>query len=344
MGFHKDEQSTEAAWKYILLCSVGITLALFGIALMYASMPAGGHEFSSLDWPYLVACASQLDPVLIKFAAVFILLGYGTKMGLAPMHPWLPDAHSQAPTPISAMMSGVLLNCAMYGIIRFYTISEITVPGFAKMVLLVFGLISVLVAAAFILKAKNLKRMLAYSSIENMGLVALGLGIGTDAAIFAVLLQILAHSISKPLMFFAAGNVVQAYGTKEMAAIHGVSKPMPFTAFMMAAGVLAISGAPPFAMFVSEVALISGLISGGQITVMIIVVLLLIVIFAGLARNIFPMLSGDTEMEDHPTKGLSRAVPMAILLTAAVFLGLIMPDRISDVLVEIVKTITGGFI
>lgn len=341
VGFHKDEQSTEAAWKYILLCSVGITLALFGVALLYASLSTGGHEFSTLDWPFLVAHADKLDPVLIKFAAVFILLGYGTKMGLAPMHPWLPDAHSQAPTPISAMMSGVLLNCALYGIIRFYMISEITVPGFAKMVLLAFGLLSLIVAAAFILRAKNLKRLLAYSSIENMGLMAIGLGIGTDMALFAVVLQIIAHSLSKPLMFFAAGNVVQAYGTKEIAAIRGVSKTMPYTAFMLAAGTLAIAGAPPFAMFMSEVALIGGAMSAGMFITASVVVLLLIIIFAGLALQIFPMLSGDTEVAVDSPKSFSRAAPLTILLLLAVFFGLFMPDSIHSVLDGIVRTMGG---
>lgn len=342
VGFHKDEQSTEAAWKYILLCSVGITLALFGIAMLYASSSGSLHEFSSLDWPSLMAHAAELDPVLIKFAAVFIILGYGTKMGLAPMHPWLPDAHSQAPTPISAMMSGVLLNCAMYGIMRFYAISEAAIPGFSKTVLLIFGLLSLLIAAAFIIKAKNIKRMLAYSSIENMGLVAIGLGIGTPLAIFAVMIQITAHSLSKPLMFFAAGNVVQAYGTKDMASIRGVYAKMPFSGFMMTAGILAIAGAPPFAMFVGEVALLMGILDAGHFAVAGIVLLLLIAVFAGLTRNVFPMLTGEADRPVADPRSTTRILPLAVLLAFTVLFGLFMPDSLRDILEAAARAVMGG--
>ncbi|MGE4212216.1 MAG: proton-conducting transporter membrane subunit [Candidatus Methanomethylophilaceae archaeon] len=344
VGMYKDESATEAAWKYILLCSVGITLALFGIALLYAASSGVIPGDGSLDWPALVADAADLNPVFMKFAAIFFIIGLGTKAGLAPLHNWLPDAHSQAPSPVSGMMSGVLLNCAMYGIMRFYTVSEIVNPGFASNVLLFFGISSLLVAAAFILISKDFKRMLAYSSVENMGLIAIGLGIGTPLALFGAMFQVLAHSICKPLIFFCAGNITQIYKTRTMSLIRGVTEKMRFTGFATVAAGLAIAGAPPFPLFVGELLIISGAIGAGMYVLAGLLALILVFVFAGLVLNIFPMLSGTTDREVSEPVSLLRKGSLALLIVAALFFGLFMPEMVRDVFDGMVLILSGGTI
>lgn len=330
VGFYSKEESTEAAWKYIILCSVGITIALAGFTLVYASTIGVMDSDSSLDWPALLAAADRLDPTLMKMAMVLIIVGFGTKVGFVPMHTWLPDAHSQAPSPISGLLSAVLLNCALYGILRFYFVSEIVNPGFASSILLAFGLLSLAVAAFFIVSAKDLKRMLAYSSIENMGLIAIGFGIGSPIAIAGAVMQLVAHSVTKPILFFSAGNIVQSYGTREMERIKGVGRSMPFTSFMLTAGTLAIVGAPPFAIFVGELTLLSGAVDTGMYWTAALMIALLAIVFAGFIRHIFPMITGDAgrEIDAHPS--LSRSIPLIVLFAATLFLGLFMPDTMKD--------------
>ncbi len=341
VGFYTNEEATEAAWKYIILCSVGITIALAGFTLVYASTVGVIDPDQSLDWPALMATAENLDPMMMRMAMVLIIVGFGTKIGFVPLHSWLPDAHSQAPSPISGLLSAVLLNCAMYGVLRFYSVSEIVNPGFASTILLVFGLISLGAAAFFIISARDLKRMLAYSSIENMGLIAIGLGIGTPIAIVGAILQMVAHSLTKPILFFSAGNIVQSYGTREMRRIRGVRRTMPFTAFMMAAGTLAIIGVPPFSVFVGEFTLLYGTIESGMSAVAAIMVVLLALVFAGFVRQVFLMLSGEPkdEVEDH--REPSRTVPLIILFALTLALGLFMPDRMVDWMHGIVEVVCG---
>jgi Formate hydrogenlyase subunit 3/Multisubunit Na+/H+ antiporter, MnhD subunit len=343
VGFYKKESSTEAAWKYIMICSVGITLALVGIMLIYASsVTVLGDSPGALDWIVLYNAAPGLDPELVKMSFVFIMIGFGTKMGLAPMHTWLPDAHSQSPSPISAMLSAVLLNCALYGLLRFKMITDLVVPGFTTPILIGFGLISLAVAAAFIVNAKDLKRMLAYSSVEHMGILAIGFGIGTPLAVFGALFHVMAHSLTKSLMFFAAGNAVQAYGTREMSEIRGMKEKMPFTAFMLTAGTLAIIGLPPFAIFLGEVTILSGAVGAGMHYVAAIMVLLIILIFAGFLRNIFPMMSGTTDKDVKESKDPIRAMPFIMLLIAVLFFGLLMPDQVKETFESIASLVTGG--
>ncbi len=207
VGFYEKDTSVEAAWKYLIICSVGIALALFGIVLTYASsIELLGDSSSALEWTTLRSIAPELDPTYLRLAFIFIMVGYGTKVGLAPMHTWLPDAHSQAPSPISAMLSAVLLNCAFYGILRFFIITELCVPGFATDLMLIFGLLSMAVAAVFIIVAKDSKRLLAYSSIEHMGIMSLGFGLGGFLGIFGALFQMLNHALTKPILFFSWGT------------------------------------------------------------------------------------------------------------------------------------------
>ena len=341
VGFHTDEESTEAAWKYIILCSVGITIALAGYTLVYASTIGAVDSDASFDWPALMAAADSLDPALMKMAMVLIIVGFGTKVGFVPLHAWLPDAHSQAPSPVSGLLSAVLLNCAMYGILRFYSISELVNPGFASSLLLVFGIVSLVIAALFMVSSKDLKRMLAYSSIENMGLIAIGFGIGSPLAIAGAVLQIIAHSITKPILFFSAGNVIQAYGTRDMRSIHGLGRSMPFTSFMLSAGSLAIVGAPPFAVFVSEFTLLSASMDAGMTWLTILMVLALAIVLGGFTRNVFPMMIGACDREVHADEHPSRYVPLAILFVTTLALGLFMPEQLKDCIIGIVHTIEG---
>ncbi|NLL95437.1 MAG: hydrogenase 4 subunit F [Thermoplasmatales archaeon] len=342
VGLYKDESATEAAWKYIMLCSVGITLALFGIAMLYTASSGVVADDSALDWPTLVANAAAFNPLFMKFAAIFLVIGFGTKAGLAPLHNWLPDAHSQAPGPVSGMMSGVLLNCAMYAIMRFYSVSEIVNPGFVRTLLLAFGIVSVFTAAAFILISKDFKRMLAYSSVENMGLIAIGLGIGTPLAIYGALFQTLAHSLCKPMMFFCAGNVIQAYGTRSMPNIRGVSGKMRFTGFATAGGALAVAGAPPFPMFVGEVMILYGAVNEGLYLFAGALAILLAFIFAGITRSIFPMLSGTTSREVFEHRSVLRGFAIFSLFACALFFGLFMPEPIRGIFETMIALLSGG--
>lgn len=344
VGFYSRDESTEAAWKYIILCSVGITIALFGLTLVYASTVGAIDSDSALDWPALMEHASELDPNMMRMAMVLIIVGFGTKVGFFPMHAWLPDAHSQAPSPVSGLLSAVLLNCAMYGILRFYGVSEVLDPGFASTVMLIFGFLSLAAAAMFIVSSRDLKRMLAYSSIENMGLIAIGFGIGTPVAIAAAILQMTAHSVTKPILFFSAGNIIQSYGTREMTRIRGVSKTMPFTAAAMAVGTLAIVGCPPFSVFVGELALMLGALDAGMAWAVAIMVALLAIVFAGMARNIFPMLSGDPPEYARDLRDLGRTVPLLILIAATLALGLFMPDGLSQWIENAASSVTGVFL
>ncbi|MGI6472541.1 MAG: proton-conducting transporter membrane subunit [Candidatus Methanomethylophilaceae archaeon] len=342
VGLRKDAAATEAAWKYIMLCSVGIMLALFGIALLFAASTDVIPDSDSLDWPALVLNALDLNPVLMKFAAAFFIIGLGTKAGLAPLHNWLPDAHSQAPGPVSGMMSGILLNCAMYGIMRFYTVSELVNPGFAKNILLLFGVLSLVIASSFILISKDFKRMLAYSSVENMGLIAIALGIGTPLALFGAVFQIMAHSVCKPLIFFCSGNVAQAYGTGNMSEIRNVSKKMKFTGFATAAGGLAVAGAPPFPLFIGELLIIFGAISAGMYWLAGFLGIILVFVFAALIKNIFPMLSGSTDKEVSEGKSPFGSFAIVLLIGIALFIGLFMPESMRDVFESMVLILSGG--
>jgi len=343
VGYYRNEQATEAAWKYIMICSVGITLALMGLMLVYASASGVlGSESGALDWPVLMAAASMLDPELMKVAMVFAVIGFGTKMGLAPMHTWLPDAHSQAPTPVSAMLSAALLNCALYAILRFMAVSDASVPGFSGGLLMMFGFASLAAAAAFIIITRDIKRMLAYSSVEHMGIMAIGFGMGTPESVFGALFLVVAHSATKALLFFSAGNAIQAFGTRDMDCIRGMGKRMPFTSSMMASGTLAIVGMPPFSVFVGEAVVLYAAVSAGLYLQAALLAVLVLTVFAGFVMHVFPMISGEPEKEVREPGGMARAAPMVMLLGVSLFLGLFMPDQMRDWLESAATAVLGG--
>ena len=344
VGFYREKSSTEAAWKYLMLCSAGITLALVGITLVYAaSLDVLAGTDSSLDWPILYDMAAELDPAIMKIAFVFIMIGFGTKIGLVPLHTWLPDAHSQAPTPVSALLSAVLLNCALYGLIRFKMIADVTLPGFTMYLFIGAGLISLIVAAMFIMNSTDIKRMFAYSSIEHMGIIMIGLGIGGPIAIFGVLFHIIAHSVSKSFTFLSVGNVISEYGTSDMTQIRGLRKRMPFSAFMLTAGMFAMAGLPPFAIFIGEITILWGAVSSGMYILAAVMVVFMLIVFAGSARNVLPMMSGDPNGNVKEVRSMTMKVPLVALMFTSILLGLFMPEQMQDMLHSLTD-LMGGII
>ncbi len=294
VGFYNTEGAVEAGWKYLIVCTVGIAFALFGTIVLYlAAVKAGMSPASALDWVSLMNAAPRMgfDPHLVKLAFVFVIVGYGTKIGFVPMHSWLPDAHAEAPTPISALLSAVLLNCAMYALMRYDAIVSRTVgPGFPHTLLLIFGVLSMVVAGLLILVQRNLKRLLAYSSIEHMGIIAIGLGLGGPLGLLGALLHTFNHSMAKSLLFFSAGNVRHNVGTLRMDGIRGISRTMPQTSAALVVGGLAIVGLPPFSLFISEFAILSEAFAQAHYLVAALFLMVLSVVFGGFAYHLFRML------------------------------------------------------
>lgn len=345
VGFYDHKHSLEAAWKYILLCTVGITFGLLGTVLTYYSaMNVLGHAADALQWTKLVSIATLLDPSIIKIAFIFILVGYGTKMGLAPMHNWLPDAHSQAPTPVSALLSAVLLNCALYGIIRFYTISMITLDHtFSNQLLIVFGLLSLGIAVPFIMLQEDVKRLLAYSSVEHMGIIALALGLGTRLAIFGAVLHLFNHAMAKSLFFMAVGSISQHYKTRNMPTIQGIAKVMPKTVIFLLVGAFAVTGLPPFSIFLSEFTIARASFLSGEYLVGTLYLSFIALIFAGLGFHVVNMAFGS-EPKDLPIKKENPVMltAMAIPLLFVVGLGFSIPETIVEIIEQVVDVIGKG--
>ncbi|MBI3968628.1 MAG: hydrogenase 4 subunit F [Chloroflexi bacterium] len=344
VGFYRTKAALEAAWKYLILCTVGITLALFGVlCTYYAALQTLGHE-AGLRWTTLSAHAGQLDPALMKVAFVFVVIGFGTKAGLAPLHTWLPDAHSQAPSPISALLSGVLLNCGLYGIVRVHLItSGATGTEFSSNLLLAFGLCSVAVATPFLLVQRDLKRLLAYSSVEHVGLIATAFGLGGPLGFYAGLLHLLNHALTKGLLFFVAGNLSQCYGTTRMARIRGVVEAAPLLGTLFLVGTLAITGVPPFSLFVSELGIFGAGFSQGKIGAAIAIVVALAIVFAGICGQAVAMAFG------RPPTGLTsvllgRSGRIALFVPTAlvVLFGIYVPRPLSDVIEQVALLLSRG--
>jgi len=269
VSIYRTGPALEAAWKYLLIGSVGIGLALFGTMMTYyASSAISGENGSALSWTELQRIAAQFDPRVMRLAFIFVVVGYGTKAGLAPMHTWLPDAHSQAPSPVSGLLSGVLLNCAVYAILRFRIIAIGSAGSqFTDHLLIAFGLFSIAIAVPFLVVQHDIKRMLGYHSVEHMGIIVLAIGIGGHVALYAAMLHLVAHSLTKSSLFFAAGSLVQAFHTRSMHRMRGLLRIMPVAGAGLMLGVLALAGLPPFAMFTSEFGLVSGAFASGRGTI-----------------------------------------------------------------------------
>lgn len=329
VALYNRKTSLEAAWKYIMLGSLGLVLALFGTIFMYAAAirPDGGESLPSFNWSRLLVQAPQLNPQLVTLAFLFALVGYGTKAGLAPMHTWLPDAHSEAPSPTSAMLSGVSLKIAVYALMRFHILTTACLgTAFSARLLLGFGLFSMLLAGPFILTQKNLKRMLAYSSMEHVGLICVAVGINAPLTIFGALLHMGYHALTKPVLFFAAGNIHQHCHALEFRRLGGgLTRTMPGTALAMALAAIAVSGLPPFGMFFSELTVLVGGFTADRPWVSSVALAALIVVFCGVLKKLAGLLLGpansDHERETASLVELATLVlPLAALLVFTVWL------------------------
>jgi hydrogenase-4 component F len=319
VGHRRTRQATEAAWKYVVICSVGIALALLGIVMVHY---AGAHAgVTSLDWAELAGSAGRLDPGVMRVAVVLLVLGFGTKAGLAPMHAWLPDAHSQAPAPVSALMSGVLLSVAFYAILRTKVIADAALgAGFARTLLVIVALASLAVAAALLLGQRDYKRLLAYSSIEHMGLLALGAAIGNTLALAAVLLHILGHGLGKSILFLSAGQLHQAVGSSLISGVRGLTARAPLLAGAFALGLLALLGMPPFSLFASELGIARAGFAAGLGWAVAPALLLMLVIVAAVGRHARLMLLGG-ERGEAIALPRSVTVPLVAGLAACAVLG-----------------------
>ena len=259
VGIYRTHEALEAAWKYVILGSVGIALALFGTILVYmAARPVIGEGLDAMVWSVLVIHASRFDPALLNVAFVFLLFGYGTKVGLAPLHAWLPDAHAEGPTPISAVLSGLLLNVALYALLRFKMLLALNPAALAPgPLMMTMGLISCVFAAFMLYRRRDIKRMFAYSSIEHMGIIVFAFGIGGPLANFAGLLHMTMHSLTKSAIFFAVGHIAQIKGTQKIADMGGLTVTHPVLGWGLVLGVVAIAGLPPLGIFMSEFLVVS---------------------------------------------------------------------------------------
>ena len=338
---HRSAASLEATWKYVLVCSVGIAMALLGSVLVTLAMDIG-HVDVPLSFSALTRVAGQLDPAWLKAGFVFILVGYGTKMGLAPMHTWLPDAHSEAPSPVSALLSGVLLNCAYLGIFKTNKLMHAAgLADFSGTILMVFGLISILAAATFILKQNEYKRMLAYSSIENMGIIAFGTGIG-GIGVFGAVLCMIHHSLIKSSLFLSSGNILLGYGSRFIENTGKMAKKMPRTFIAFFCGFAGITGFPPFGLFFGEVFVVMAAFKSGHYVSAGIFVFSLCIVFAGFANQVMKI-SFSGSCPTAPIKERAGMVwPQYILLLTSVILCFFIPDTLHHTIVDAVAAIGGG--
>ena len=346
VAFSFSRAAIEAAWKYVMICTVGLCLALLGTILLYlAQINTGPAAGEALSWLALQQVGDRLDPHMVKIAFVFIVIGYGAKVGLSPMHTWLPDAHSQAPSPVSGLLSGVLLSCALYVIMRNIAIIKGTAAFlFVQQLLIGLGLFSVLMVIPFLLAQHDIKRLLAYSSVEHMGIVTLALGISTPMAVYGALLHIFNHAVVKSALFYMAGIITQEYRTKQMMRIRGLlsSKPRLGSAFLLF--VLIITGAPPFGIFFSKLIITYAAFAGGFPLVGTILLLLLGAVFAGMIYYCFQMLFSASagHAETQRPVGFSATLALTLSVLLITLTGLYVPAFFEAALRQAAALVSGG--
>jgi hydrogenase-4 component F len=324
VGIYQTHEALEAAWKYFILGSVGIALALFGTILIYmAARPVVGEGPGGMIWTVLIRHASAFDPALLNLAFVFLLLGYGTKVGLAPLHAWLPDAHAEGPTPISAVLSGLLLNVALHAVLRFKLLLAANPGAIAPGPLMAtMGLVSLIFAGFMLYRRRDIKRLFAYSSIEHMGIIAFAFGMGGPLANFAGLLHMTMHSLTKSAIFFAVGHIAQAKGTQKLADLRGLTVTHPLLGWGLVAGVLAIAGMPPFGIFMSEFLVVSSTFAR-QPLLAIPLIAGLLVAFGALMLRLQGVAFGEPKGGSEPVK--ASYLPMATHLTLVLIAGIYLP-------------------
>jgi hydrogenase-4 component F len=334
--FYHTPRSLEATWKYLLLCSVGIALALLGsFFLAYATLHAG--LASTLLFDDLVRQAPELSRPWLQAAFVLVLVGYGTKMGLAPMHAWLPDAHGEAPAPVSALLSGALLPCAFLAILRVLHICNAAGGAeFSRPIMMTIGLFSMAVGAVFMTGQRDMKRLLAYSSVEHMGILALGIGVG-GLGIFGALLHVINNGLTKVALFLSAGNIQHAYGSRSSEVVSGVIHRLPLTGTLFLAGFLAITGSPPFGPFVSEFTIVNAALGSGQVLAGTLSLLFLGIAFIGMGATILPVVQGNPREETAHAgfqDGFFTSAPILAAMGLVLLLGLFIPPPLEMLLRE----------
>jgi len=323
VGIYRTAEALEAAWKYFILGSVGIALALFGTILVYmAARPIVGEGTDAMVWTVLMGRVATFDPALLNLAFVFLLLGYGTKVGLAPLHAWLPDAHAEGPTPISAVLSGLLLNVALYAVLRFKLLLAANPSALAPgPLMMIMGLGSVIFAGFMLYRRRDIKRMFAYSSIEHMGVVAFAFGLGGPLANFAGLLHMVMHSLTKSAIFFTVGHITQVKGTQKIADIRGLTVTHPLLGWGLVLGVVAIAGLPPLGIFMSEFLVVSSTFARQPLLAIPLVAGLLIA-FGALFLRLNGLAFGEPTGSTQPVKAsyIPMYVHLALVFTAGIYL------------------------
>ena len=329
VGLYRTHEALEAAWKYFILGSVGIALALFGTILVYvAAQPVLGEGMPSMVWSNLLKEAARFDPAMLNVAFVFLLVGYGTKVGLAPFHAWLPDAHAEGPTPISAVLSGLLLNVALYAVLRFKLLMAANEAAVAPGPLMIaLGLLSLVFAAFMLYRRRDIKRLFAYSSIEHMGIIVFAFGIGGPLANFAGLLHMVMHSLTKSAIFFAVGNVTQIKGTQKLAEIRGLTQSHPALGWGLVLAVLSIAGLPPSGVFMSEFLVVTTSFARMPLLALILVFGLLLA-FGALLMRLTEVAFGTPTGQNAPMHG--SLMPLWLHLALVYLIGLHMPQAMVD--------------
>jgi hydrogenase-4 component F len=323
VGIYRTPAALEAAWKYFLLGSVGIALALFGTILVYlAARSTVGEGLDAMAWSVLVKHAADFDPAFLNLAFVFLLLGYGTKVGLVPLHAWLPDAHAEGPTPISAVLSGLLLNVALFAVLRFKSIMSANPAALAPGPLMVtLGLLSVVFASFMLYRRQDIKRLFAYSSIEHMGVITFAFGMGGTLANFAGLMHMVLHSLTKSAIFFCVGHIAQVKGTQRMADIRGLTVSHPVLGWSLVVGVVAIAGLPPLGIFMTEFLIITSTFARAP-ALAIILGLSLLVALGALLLRLNGLAFGEPDGRNDPSQAsfLPVGLHLALVLVAGIWL------------------------
>jgi len=331
ISFYSKPSAIEAAWKYLIINSLGLLIGFLG-TLLFSHPAIGSPHNGLLTWEWMATNVSKFDPSIIKLAFIFVLVGYGTKVGLVPMHTWLPDAHSKAPVPISSLLSGVLLNVAFLAILRFKVVTDlVSGSAYSRELLIFFGLISILIPAFIIFTQRNYKRLLAYSSIEHMGVIALGFGFG-GVGVFAAILHMLYHSLAKSILFLSSGNIFLKYGSTKIKNVEGVLMILPGTGILFFIGFLAIIGMPPFGIFLTEFSIImAGIKSYPWVAVAAILGLSLI--FVGFLRHIVAMMFGEVKEKIVPGEvNKNNLAPIILLATILIVLSFYLPNGLKSII------------
>ena len=331
VSFASTPEALEAAWKYVVLTCMGAAIALLGILMLYWGMMSADSR-QPFTWAGLMISSSKMPPAILDTAFCFILVGFGAKVGLVPLHTWLPDAHSQAPSPICALLSGVETTAVLYAIIRLFPLFPGTSAASTGLWAVVFGLVSTGVAAFLLVQAKDYKRLFAFSTVEHMGIILIAFGVGSYGAHFGAMLQIVGHSLAKALCFFAAGMTLLATGSRDIGSIRGLIRTSPTTGFFLMVGALGIAGAPPLALFLSEISILKAGLASGQYWVMGLLTLFIVIAFVGILSKINHMVFGKPTMTLKTTLPATCVVALVIVALPVILFGLYIPGPVYHLL------------